>query len=224
MGAHIKYKINYNFNNIKTKEQAYCFGILQTDGCNHIYENRRFLSLGLHTRDEDIIKIFKNTLGFSGPIKRYEYKSFKSKSLNITPISKVVVSDQKNICENLLKLGCPPRKSKSLKFKQLNENLMSSYFRGIIDGDGSITFDSNKKDPYIFICSGSRHFANECYKFIKNKFNFGCLYEKNDKFYIKIHGRKSFFTFCKWLYKNSKNSRGKRKYNKFLKIKKILNV
>jgi hypothetical protein len=68
----------------------------------------------------------------------------------------------KNFYNFLLALGLTPRKSKTIGELQIPREFFAHFFRGCIDGDGSITIsshpESKRKQLKIRLCSASKNF------------------------------------------------------------------
>jgi hypothetical protein len=115
-------KHNY-FSSIDTEEKAYWLGILITDG--NIYKNK--ISLGMKLSDIDHIKKFKAEIGNKSKLYLRKNQPFVSTEFH----SAKMVRD-------LLKLGITERKSLTIAPPVLKEDLQRHFWRGVIDGDGSL--------------------------------------------------------------------------------------
>lgn len=123
------FKNRYIFNLIDNEEKAYWLGFLYADGSVGSTDNR--IELGLAEQDLHHIEKFKNFIGLDNKISyrastnSYRY-SFKDKIFK----------------EILIKQGCVPRKSLTLKFpteEQVPSFLHRHFLRGYFDGDGHFT-------------------------------------------------------------------------------------
>lgn len=139
-----KYTFNYDyFETIDTEEKAYWLGFLYADGC--IGKNRKDnngehpgcgVGLGLKLSDENHIDKFIQSTGFNGNKKYKEIhlngKTFYSCGVDLNSVK---------MADDLIKLGCVPRKSLILKFptkEQVPDEFLFHFIRGYVDGDGTI--------------------------------------------------------------------------------------
>lgn len=139
-----KYTFNYDyFEIIDTEEKAYWLGFLYADGC--VGKNRKDkngehpgcgVSLGLKLSDEEHIDKFIKAVGFNGNKKYKEIhlndKIFYSCEMSLNSVK---------MADDLIRLGCVPRKSLILKFptkEQVPDEFLFHFIRGYVDGDGTI--------------------------------------------------------------------------------------
>ena len=120
------------FEKIDTPEKAYWFGLLSADG--NVANNNNKIEVTLKEEHHlQKLKEFINTrtdvkpkdVNINGKIKRYYRLSFANKKIH----------------DDLIKNGCIPKKSLTLKFpteKQVPRHLINHYMRGYFDGDGCI--------------------------------------------------------------------------------------
>lgn len=134
-GKHKNFDCNKDiFSDIDSEEKAYWLGFLLADG--YISKDSWHLELALKKEDYDHLVKFKNFLNANIEI-RYKAKT-KSYSLSIT---------SKKICTDLIKHGVVNNKSLTCIMNEhiiSNEKLKWHYFRGFIEGDGSVTVDKKK--------------------------------------------------------------------------------
>ena len=130
-----KYLINDTyFKNIDTEEKAYWLGMLYADGNVKSMTDKnsqKLIKLTQHSKDRYILEEFKRCLGSTHPIvdsKRSECSDFYFCNVEIY--------------EDLLKLGCIPKKSLILvppNIDQVPTIFIRHFIRGFFDGDGSIS-------------------------------------------------------------------------------------
>jgi hypothetical protein len=123
-----KPRLNHDyFESIDTEGKAYFLGYLMADGCIVSKLNR--LDFAIHTKDKQILDIFKYELSSSNTIRSYS----KTNVSVINHTSKKLVSD-------LAKHGCVENKTLTLTFpSHLSEPYMWHFIRGYFDGDGCAT-------------------------------------------------------------------------------------
>lgn len=117
------------FHVIDTEEKAYWLGFLYADGCVSSSESK--IELGLAEKDLHHIEKFKNFIGINNKISYRE----KTKSYRFSFRSQ-------NMKQDLINLGCVPKKSLILNFpneNQVPEYLIKHFLRGYFDGDGHFT-------------------------------------------------------------------------------------
>jgi len=125
------------FDDLSKEEVQYWLGFLYADG--HISERRHYLKLGIAKKDKDHLLTFKKFLQFDGPI-REEVKIIGSKKyLNYS----LIIHSQRMI-DRLISIGFKSNKTFS-EMDLPSELLQSKHFwRGMIDGDGWLTFRTTK--------------------------------------------------------------------------------
>lgn len=148
---HGKISLNSNiFEKINTEEKAYWLGFLYADGS--LYKNSKGhyrFELGLQQKDLNHIEKFKKFISSKHKIHyREATKSYR-----------IIFNDSK-FCNDLINLGCVPKKSLILKFpteKQVPKELINHFIRGYFDGDGYLS-----KPPKELTLSllGTKEFLN----------------------------------------------------------------
>ena len=134
------------FENIDTEKKSYWLGFLYADGNIYRYYNSYYIKLSVC--DLEIIESFKRDLNASYKI------SQRTDTLHKRPIYSITISSKK-MGLDLIKHGCIPRKSLTLKFPTTIPKYLHRHFiRGYFDGDGCVTV-FNKK--YFNIYNGVEH-------------------------------------------------------------------
>jgi len=196
-------------NEIDSEAKAYFLGFMYADGC--VLEKRNRFNITLHVKDIDILYKFESFFFNVKPgstfcfVKNEPYVNFGITNLNI-----------KN---DLIKHGCVPRKTFKLFFpSHLSAELVRHFIRGVFDGDGCISFSSNKTRAII---TGSTNFLKQLQEEIYNYTDVSSqLYtvkkckEVSD---LTVGKYKNVCTFLKWIYEGS-NYHITRKYNKYLEM------
>jgi len=121
------------FENIDTEEKAYWLGMLMADG--NVDEKRNSIELCLKEEDYEHICKFKDFLGSDHKIGK---KTKHDKKYNKDYVSYRLGFRSIKIKQDLMKLGCTPRKSKTLEFPIIPNNLIRHFIRGYFDGDGCV--------------------------------------------------------------------------------------
>ena len=166
-----KYLLNQNiFKNITTESQFYWLGFLMADGCitKHTgkYNTKTFrIHLWLKSTDVNHIKKFKSFLGSSHPI---VYK--KNTGFSGIGIAGLTIGSNK-IANHLIKYGIVPRKSLIAEARRGAQN-NRHFWRGMIDGDGTMGFYGSTKNKYSKIgLYGSKKTILQFIKFIEKELN-----------------------------------------------------
>lgn len=124
----IKYYYNSNyFSIIDNENKAYILGLIYADGNVCIKGARKRLQIALNSRDEATLRFILKELG-DGTL----YKDRDCKKI-------IIFNDE--IVNNLIRLGCIPKKSLVLEFpteEQVPKEFIHHFIRGYFDGDGSI--------------------------------------------------------------------------------------
>lgn len=127
------------FYDIKSPNQAYWLGFLSADG----YVSDEYVSVTLAVRDAPHLEMLRKDLEYSGEVKYYVSRGHKTARLAL---------GCRRMCRDLQDLGLYRDKSYSLVPWQGMPSLMSHYWRGVVDGDGSIS-QSNKTGQWtVYLC------------------------------------------------------------------------
>ncbi len=171
-----KRKLNYYsdfnyFENIDTPEKAYWLGFLYADGCVHKRKEKYeegSLSIQLNIKDIELINTFKKDIKSENPI---TYNSTKRKSGYISNFTRITIISDK-IFNDLIKLGCVPRKTFQLKnIPNIENNLIRHFIRGYFDGDGSIFKSKTRNNTYGFCINGQLELLNNIKQILENELN-----------------------------------------------------
>ncbi len=143
--------------NLENPHYAYLFGFIQTDG--HLYNNTRDrgrVSIEVSEKDEEILWVFKSLIPFNSSIAKRVRKTNFSSSYT-SAIWRVYDKRFRDILESW---GLP-NGSKSTIVKPPSCNFSKvDYFRGLIDGDGSLGLTA-KGFPFLSLVTSSSHIAVE---------------------------------------------------------------
>lgn len=126
---------NKFFDKIDTEEKAYWLGFLYADGAIS-KDGRNIVELSLKSSDINHLEKFKSSLGFK-----------KEKHIFQDDIRCRIEIVDKHTRQQLIFLGCTPRKSLTLTFpteEQVPFYLLPHFLRGYMDGDGSVYLGKQK--------------------------------------------------------------------------------
>ncbi len=217
---HRRYKFNETyFDKIDTEDKAYFLGLLYADGCNIT----NGIKLSLQSNDIDILDKLNILIGSENTI-----KTTISKTTNKKNMSHLTIYSQ-SISLQLMKLGCIPNKSLTLKFpteEQVPSKLIRHFIRGYFDGDGNIYY--KQKSTYFNSRASlvsTEDFCNSVKNLIDEKLIIKCSVRYKSKNNItkqfEITGDRNSIIFLDWIYQNSKIHLD-RKYNKYLELKSLV--
>ena len=136
--------------NLNLPEHAYLFGFIQTDGSlqQNTY-NRGKLTIELNIKDSDILYKFGKIIPFSYNIsERIRDTNFKNNHHSIQ-----LTVYHLNFRNELVKNGIPYGKKSEIIEPPINCS-KQDYYRGIIDGDGSLGF-TKKNVPFVSLVTSS---------------------------------------------------------------------
>ncbi|MFX0101631.1 MAG: hypothetical protein ACFFCS_18810 [Candidatus Hodarchaeota archaeon] len=157
------------FEKIDTKEKAYWLGFIYADGCiddSNKSANFKRLYLGIDKKDESILDNFINAINANKEKKEYVGNEVRIRVLSW------------NMCENLARYGCVPRKSNIIEFPNLGDKKYDlAFLLGYYDGDG--------KQGTTLITTGSKKFLEG----IKQEFELNSKIWKEENISF-IEGRK----------------------------------
>lgn len=212
------------FNVIDCCEKAYWLGFLMADGCVLEYKNRKTnklkamgLQVSLSKIDEQQIINIKSCLKSNSPI---TYPKVKCGNVVCDTVKIVFCCTQ--ICRDLIKYGCTPRKSMTLEFTDLNllNGFESSFIRGYFDGDGSVSFSKNSNYGYNFYCNilGTHNILSQINIILKenNIIAREKLYKANTP-ELRLTDRYNIKNFFDFIYQDESPYFLQRKYDKFIK-------
>lgn len=130
------------FKTIDTEEKAYWLGFLYADG--NISKDKNVIELSLKESDIEHLKQYRKFLNLENKPFDYKKKCFTNDVIKYSYRFSICSA---NIKHDLIKLGCYPEKTYTLKFpteKQAPSKLIHHFLRGYIDGDGCIYTSSRR--------------------------------------------------------------------------------
>lgn len=223
-GNHYRYNLHDfdYFEIIDSHAKAYFLGLLMADG--YITDNsKRYgedkFGISLQIDDLPIIKSLKKHLKATNDIKTYtEYKGY-SKDGGST-YARLILNSQKTV-DDLIDKGVVKQKTLIKRFpsaSKVPEEFVYSYLRGYMDGNGSIVLRKTKTQGL----KGELSFTTSEY-FAKSLERFGeCSIYKDKRanaWYVSFYNKSSMKILNKMYEHSTEDTRIKRKYNKYLKIK-----
>lgn len=126
-----------NFFDTWTPEMAYVLGYFAADGCMY-RNNRGSYYIGFTSTDPELIETVKEIMEVTNRIEEYQSPKENHQRRYALQIG------SKKIFQRLLELGFTPRKSLTLKFPNIPNNVLGDFVRGHFDGDGCAFFGTYK--------------------------------------------------------------------------------
>lgn len=137
-----RYKRNVDidfFEKIDTEEKAYWFGFISADG--HIGKNRNSIKITLALKDKKHVEKFKKSIKSEHSIVIRKHEAFN----NVFEAAEIVINNKK-IHSDLYNLGLRNLKVNHLLPKDVPDELMHHYLRGLYDGDGWFTLTPRSRE------------------------------------------------------------------------------
>lgn len=234
-----KYKFNEDFfKDINTENRAYWLGFLYADGCivdMKLKDGTKIpqtVQISISINDIEILYKFMKDIELDKNI--YIGTQYNKKS--ITQYCRLQVGSSV-MCSDLIKHGCFPRKTYTLKFPyEIPEELIRHFIRGYFDGDGSIylcermQYDRRRGKEYLqqnFCCNfqGTYDFLKSL-ETVLNRNNIITRPIRNghgNVYSLDFGRRDSMINFFHYIYDDC-NVCLNRKYNKFIDCFKYLNM
>ena len=204
-----KYKnINLNenyFEKIDSSDKAYFLGFMLTDGNVSLNENT--IRLSLSSKDEEILNIFKEKTGNENKICIREDEKHSERTFQLR---------SKKWKDDLAKYGVVPQKTSISEMPILSTDMMPHLIRGMIDGDGWISFNSHQ----IGFC-GNEKTVNQLKDYLVttlNVYDVKVIHASENLWQITWASQKDIEKIGNYIYQNKDNCFLSRKYNNFLQI------
>lgn len=188
---------------IDTYDKAYFLGLMITDG--NVCGN--FVSLSLKSTDSDIIETFAQ-------------KTHNSNKLSEDKRGNGMIrtgAKCKDWVKDLVKHNVYANKTYTTAFPDtVDEKLMSHFIRGLIDGDGWISYKSHS----IGFCGTERLVTQVRDKLVDvlGVFNVKVIHSGQHLWMINWASKRDIKNIGEFLYKDKRDCYLKRKYNNYLKI------
>lgn len=204
------------FEKINNEEKAYWLGFLYADG--NVSDRSNIVALALAEKDLEHLKKYREffkleTKKITKKIKRKDNKEY---------IGYEFATCNQKIKNDLINLGCKPKKTYTLKFPTndiVPQHLMHHFVRGYMDGDGAI--ESNERGSKIIIeILGTKEFLDSYQKWTglhENKIHSFC---HTDNVFHSSYGGPYAIMILDRLYKDA-TIYLKRKHDNYLKYRRL---
>lgn len=181
-----KYELNHSAFKEVDDETAYWAGFLMADGN---VDGDKIVQIWLDEKDSNHLQKFLDFLDSDHKI--HKYKNNHPGSFSSNSVMAKISFYSKDIVDCLGVFGITANKSKTAKANLLQFD--RHFWRGVIDGDGSIYFSERKNGQYTYLSLGAskplvEQFENFCKKIVSTKAN-----SRKDKTYysFKLGGTKA---------------------------------
>jgi hypothetical protein len=218
-----KYSINESFfKAIDSPEKAMILGFWYSDGNVHIRKGRGCsCSVSQMASERYYLEHIAKIMGYNAPVKAFTNQHGREYvSLSVYKPS---------IANDLIALGCYPRKSLTLKFptpSQVPREFLRDFVRGLFDGDGGFreaivkggyrTFGVGFGMSYDMAMGFTEYMKEEGFHFTVHKASKDR--EKDNRthaWHVVMGGNHQAVRFCKWLYQDAP-FKMERKYSQYL--------
>ena len=224
------YTLNANyFDQIDTEDKAYFLGLLYTDGCN--YENDGFIKIDLSEEDCYILEQLKDCIEYTGVISHYpaERKIINGEYYDCQPSCRLQMRS-KHMSSVLASYGMVSNKSSCgmyIKDEIVPGYLYHHFVRGLIDGDGGISYwvdnpNTGHKKFQINFCSAADS-VEKLANYLGNRFactpTISSRYpdKDNNNLQFSICGNNNVREITDWIYQDA-HYYLKRKYDKYQEL------
>lgn len=204
-----KYSINENFFKKWTRESAWVYGWLLTDGS--IQEKTGHVALNLKRDDKDVLEKIKNVMNFTGKV--YDSQrpdGRKSSHLRIC---------RKSMTEDLFNLGMAREdKTFNTTLPNIPDEFYWDFVRGVFEGDGSIRHRKGNTDALdITIASATKQFLLDLQTSLEKRGIFTRLTQSKENLYtVNTKSNADALRMSYFMYANTDESlRLNRKFDVF---------
>lgn len=204
------YNIDY-FESIDNHDKAYILGLLLTDG--YVIKNYTGIAIQLTKEDGYLLQKIAKRLGPSTTVINIDCSSKRKVFVNAKDMFRLNAHCPK-MSQDLKKFGMVRNKSKTLKCPDIPKEFLSSFCRGLWDGDGSIGIDK-RDNIWCKLNSASDEFLIKLQEKISQKTNFRpCKNEKCIAVLEPAGGKKQTIDFLRWMYSDKSDLYLERKYDR----------
>lgn len=213
-----KYNVDDNyFSKINSHEKAYLLGVWYSDGYLVKEGSSGTKRVGLEVKDFEWLLDIGKELKSEAPL--YKTNKENLKRLKITSTK---------MYDDLIKLGCLEHKTFLLNFpknEQVPFEFLNSFILGLLDGDGSITIATPRKEKRSseirMTITGTKDILEGVQKYLKIthlKLDKRWTERENNNYTLQISGTARVASILKLLYKDAPAFCLKRKKEKYEKI------
>ena len=187
---------------------AYILGFIFADGCLVEHKNG-YHGLDITSKDIGHLRLIKKQLKAEHKISKKE-RGYRIEIRN------------RDIYNDLIKLGLTPRKSKIIKFPQIPQRYSSPFIRGLFDGDGSVMVWQEPRWRHTWqirtsFTSGSQSFLQDLNKHLRSVAGLlrGKVSPVRRGYHLRYLSMPECLILYKFMYHGNSNLYLKRKKDKF---------
>lgn len=125
---------------------AYVLGYWWADGCMRIKSNTGAHEIEIASNDREHLEIVAQVVG----------EKYFLRKVSVLSNTYVISFCSKEMYQDLLAHGGTPHKSRTIGFPYVPPELLPHFVRGVVDGDGTLSWNAGK--PILQIYSGSQQF------------------------------------------------------------------
>jgi len=192
---------------VNSCDKAYILGLLLTDG--YVLKNYKGVAIQLTISDKYLLSKISTRLGESCTVRDINCDAKRITMPNAKDMARLLCHCRE-ISKDLKKIGVKRNKTCTLECPKISKKFLSSFFRGVWDGDGSIG-TSNRKTFFATMRTKSKRFAVGLSEL--SSFKIGIYGSDYFNMYVK-GGKKEISRFWKWLYSDGSDLFLRRKYEK----------
>ena len=197
------------------KNESYIFGNLVTDGNLYLTSrNRGRVQLEISKKDEDLVDKLLELVPFSSKDSRKRKTNFSKSEVEFVRFRNTKMEFRKKLIEN----GFPVKNKTLNASTPLGEYEEISFWRGVIDGDGSVGITS-KNEPFVSLVTKSEFLKEKYLEFLYKNFGITKKLNRNkrDNVYNVVVKNKNAKDLANLLYNND-DIHLNRKYDKAMFI------
>ena len=197
------------------KNESYIFGNLVTDGNLYLTSrNRGRVQLEISKKDEDLVDKLLELVPFSSKDSRKRKTNFSKSEVEFVRFINTKMEFRKKLIEN----GFPVKNKTLNASTPLGEYEEISFWRGVIDGDGSVGITS-KNEPFVSLVTKSEFLKEKYLEFLYKNFGITKKLNRNkrDNVYNIVVKNKNAKDLANLLYNND-DIHLNRKYDKAMFI------
>src|SRR3989338_1457022 len=206
-----KYAIDEDFFTRWDSEMAYVLGWMFSDG--NVSSDKRTFAIKLSALDSNILVKIRKALKSESPLMTLTQKLPSGKGYRKYVLLRI---NSYPMCEDLIALGCVPKKTHKFSIPTMPRNLLKHFVRGYFDGDGSISFNKPNIIKIRFV-SGSEKFIMNLAKVFTNELGIPINNKTMKNFWQSDYYGDNARKICEWMYRDCGDFFLKRKRLRFIK-------